>query len=231
MGLYDRSYGSKYHTLPKYAPSRDIAKLIRADIKAAVAEGKLPKAKYSVTTESYSGGSSINIRIQDLPGAWVPLTEQERVEQEARYGYIGHETKLSPEAAAALKIVEGFHWDYNYNGSNSQIDYFDVNYYGHAEVESEWHSEFRAEEKAKAEAKKAAAAVAPAPAPYVSPRVLKCDKDGYFPTGEGRYRHRCGEVATVIQKSKSRHVLDHPRCEAHARGSVRPIVVQEGTSA
>jgi hypothetical protein len=231
MGLYDRSYGSKYHTLPKYAPSRDIAKLIRADIKAEVAAGRLPKATYSVTTESYSGGSSINISIRHLAGAWVPLTEQERVEQESRYGYIGHQTKLSPEAAAALKIVEGIHASYNYNGSNSQIDYFDVNYYGHADVESQWHAEFRIEEKIKADAKKAAKAVAPPLAPYVSPRALKCDKDGYFPTNDNRYRHRCGEVATVIQKSKSRYVFDHPRCDAHARGSVRPIVVQEGASA
>lgn len=55
----------------KYAATSDlnttqIAALVRADIKAAVKSGALPKASYSVRTSRYSMGSSITVGVSGL---------------------------------------------------------------------------------------------------------------------------------------------------------------------
>ena len=44
-----------------------LAKLIRQDIQTALAAGDLPRAKYSVTTDKYSMGSSITVVATKLP--------------------------------------------------------------------------------------------------------------------------------------------------------------------
>ena len=68
--MYERSYGTKYqefHTDANgervYRSAAEIAKAIRADIKAAVKAGELPKARYSVKSDSYTGGSSVDVTI------------------------------------------------------------------------------------------------------------------------------------------------------------------------
>lgn len=63
--MYERSYGAKYD---KNLSTTQIAALVREEIKAAVKAGTLPAGKYSVRSQSYSGGSSIDVRISGLTG-------------------------------------------------------------------------------------------------------------------------------------------------------------------
>lgn len=72
--MYERSYGDKYADLGgKYQPAAFIAKLMRQDIRAALAADALPgsAANYSVKIENYSGGRSIRIKAVDMPELWV----------------------------------------------------------------------------------------------------------------------------------------------------------------
>lgn len=156
--MYERSYGSKYAEFftnedgtHRWRTAAEIAAAIRADIKAAVKAGDLPKeAKYSVTCENYSGGRSINVVVRDLPGAWVPADSEEAAPH--RWGVEGN--VLSLTAKAVQDKVKEIHGAYNYDGSEAMVDYYDVNYYGDAKIEDEWSADFRARQKAAKAAKK-----------------------------------------------------------------------------
>lgn len=141
------SYGAKYEQV-KHLSTTEIAKLIRADIKLArkvetklgtaagadiaivdglAALASMPKTiKVSVRSEYFSGGSSIDVRVYNLP--------------EKGWGYV-HEEYPRPhwtpgaELSAILDALAEIHRAYNYNGSDAMVDYFDVNYYGHVDVD------------------------------------------------------------------------------------------------
>ena len=138
MAYPDKSYGSKY-AANKDASTTDIAKMIRADIKAAVKSGELPKAKYSVRSDYYSMGSSINVRISNVPGptfnaAWFVWNEANPY---ARGGSGPEEARerFAPKVTDALKKLEEIVDAYNYNGSDSSTDYYDVNFSGSVSAE------------------------------------------------------------------------------------------------
>ena len=163
---YERSYGYKYHEAPAYSSAARIAKLIRAEIKVAVAEGLLPGApvKYSVTSESYSGGQSISVTVKNWAGAWVVCDGGQGCRDvwcvnrnDPAYAHGAQEHKvLSEDAAAARVTLERIHNGFNHDGSDSQTDYFDVRYYGTVQFEDDESAQWRADQKAKNEAKKAA---------------------------------------------------------------------------
>ncbi|MFI5864547.1 hypothetical protein [Streptomyces sp. NPDC051546] len=147
--LPDVRYGSRYEQV-KHLSTTEIAKRIRADIKLArKVEAKLgtetgsevavtdslaalatmpKKIKVSVRTDYFSGGSSIDVRVYNLP--------------EKGWGYI-EETDMwgkprwveGPELSAILTALKEIHRAYNFNGSDSMVDYFHVNYYGQVEVD------------------------------------------------------------------------------------------------
>lgn len=147
------SYGTKY-AATKDLNRVEIAKLIRADIKAAVANGSLPKASYSVKTESYAGGGSINVRIANVEKPGFVLANADRIRwdhenphaglcgcpSEARWLYSG-------DARELLRAVDAIMGAYNYDGSDIQSDYFNVRFYGHAEFSHAWADERIASEK------------------------------------------------------------------------------------
>lgn len=62
--------GAKFESVRNFAIAT-IAAHVRADIKSAVAAGKLPRAKYSVKSSSYSMGRSIDIVIGGLADSFV----------------------------------------------------------------------------------------------------------------------------------------------------------------
>jgi hypothetical protein len=65
----------------------EIAKLIRNDIKAAVKAGKLPTGiKVSVTTDTYSMGSSIRVSVRELPAGY-PLHNPARIAYVLAHGF------------------------------------------------------------------------------------------------------------------------------------------------
>lgn len=147
--MYERSYGYRYGEVESgHAP--DIAKRMRQDIKEAIAEGLLPgkPVVYSVTSETYSMGQSIDITVK----GWVGDVYQDQ----ERYGSGFGRTTLTPEAEAIKMTLDRIHGAYNHDGSEIQVDYFDVRYYGHVKFEDPQTAAWRAEEAAKAKAKRAA---------------------------------------------------------------------------
>jgi hypothetical protein len=138
---YAKTYGDKYKDIPEYASATEIAKVIRADIKAARGEGLLPSRwKYSVTRRNGGGSSVIDIEVKSNGEAWVaedtskcPLdgrTMQTACIPYAHYSrYCEGAKRLSEEAQAAKDALERISRAYNHNGSDIMTDYFDVRYY------------------------------------------------------------------------------------------------------
>lgn len=128
--MNERTTGSKYDAK---LSKTEIAKRIRADIKAAIAAGELPKGiKVGVRTKYFAGGSSIDLTITEFPGAvlnpaHVYANELSVFESRCRMLY-------TLEVRKALATLDAIMGAYNYDGSDSQFDHFDVNFYGHVSV-------------------------------------------------------------------------------------------------
>jgi hypothetical protein len=115
----------------KYDRDRDvasIAKLLRADIKAARKDGTLvlpADTKVSVTIDRFSMGCSVHVRIYDLPAELMynaPGTELTN-----GYPYSGGSHPYRQAAEARIKeLMDAYLRD----NSDSQSDYSDVNFYG-----------------------------------------------------------------------------------------------------
>jgi hypothetical protein len=134
---------------------------------------------YSVTMDRFSGGSSIDVRVKDCADAWMPCpgyrvgTRHELPgggwtatgcgnpwckaggEHKDKTGAEDHEV-LTEEAMAAKMTLERIHGAFNHDGSDSMVDYFDVNYYGHVDFQDARSARFEAEEKARKAARRAA---------------------------------------------------------------------------
>ncbi|MCR4330240.1 MAG: hypothetical protein NUV65_06885 [Candidatus Roizmanbacteria bacterium] len=129
-------YGSKLDT--KLSTTEE-AKLIRADIKEAVKTGLLPKAKYSVRTKYFSGGSSIDVRISDVKTPIINLDWIERVMTEAHWQYNTPACmKYTDTGRSILWTVEAIVNQYNFDKSEPMVDYFFVNFYSSVEYNWQW---------------------------------------------------------------------------------------------
>lgn len=134
----NRWYGAKYDHDYRLS-TVDIAKLIRQDIKVARKVAKMAatpgsiavadpiadapaEIKFSVRSQYFSGGSSIDIHIVGIPAAWGWETREDR------YGYMT-EMATAPLAALAREL-KSIMDAYNHDGSDSQFDHFDVRFYG-----------------------------------------------------------------------------------------------------
>lgn len=149
--LPDVRYGAKYDQV-KNLSTTEIAKIIRADIKLArkietklgaatggevalvdslSALASMPKQiKVSVRSQYYSGGSSIDVRVYNLPEkGWGHVQETDMWGQ----------PRWVPgtQLRAILTALEEIHGAYNFNGSDMMVDYYYVNYSGHVEVDYE----------------------------------------------------------------------------------------------
>lgn len=131
--------GAKYDG--SYLPTTEIARLIRSDIKMAVKIAKMEAApgavaefsafaaapdglKYGVTTQYFSGGSSISIRVKNVPCDWGYVMED-------RYGN-GQECEFpSPSLRAVGQELADIMNAYNFDDSDSMVDHFHVRFYGH----------------------------------------------------------------------------------------------------
>jgi hypothetical protein len=127
--MYPMWYGSAY--------DRDMTvKQCAAEIRKALRRlsrskhSPLSGAEVSVRYRSFSGGSAIDVRL----GLPYPV----RVDDEQTEMVNRSEGKrwpwLTDQARAALQIGEDLHNAYNFDGSNSMVDYFHVKYYGSADV-------------------------------------------------------------------------------------------------
>lgn len=138
---YPIAHGTKYN---RDLDVRDIAKLVRADIKAAAGPvpHRLPAGfRAGVRISRYSMGRSIDVTIKAVPG--VTVRNPARVEFEETGGgiYDGRmpeEARFvhTAEARAILEAVKDIVDAYNFDGSDVQSDYFHVNFYSDVRFES-----------------------------------------------------------------------------------------------
>lgn len=137
--MYEVAYGSKYSEV-KNASTVGIAKLIRNDIKRHIEAGCLPDGKYSVRSKYFSGGSSIDIQVSNIEHAaytdeYVNCVKNNLpVREWPRSCY-------TPVAQNVLDTLKAIANQYNYDGSETQVDYFNVNFYFHASFDWQWLKE------------------------------------------------------------------------------------------
>jgi hypothetical protein len=149
--LPEGSYGSKYEEVKRLSTT-EIAKRIRADIKLArkvetklgaatgsdvalvdplAALATMPKTiKVSVRTDYYSGGSSIDVRVYNLPEKGWGYVEEPYDWDRSRTHWVP-----GPQLKPILDALKEIHWSYNYDRSDAMVDHFDRNYGGHVDVD------------------------------------------------------------------------------------------------
>lgn len=120
----------------KYAATADldlaaVAKLVRADIKAAIKVGQLPAGKYAVTIHRYSMGQSLNVRAM-VPGMVVrcPI----RAAAEAA-GDMAVRSLFTAEATAVREELESIMAAYNRREDHAQSDYHHNKFFAFARVD------------------------------------------------------------------------------------------------
>jgi hypothetical protein len=142
-GQYGYFAGSKYD--PKLDIA-EIAKRVRAEIKDACKAGTLPQGAYRVTISRFSGGRSLTVRV--APHAAFPLLNPERARLEATqpgaFFPDCHYPRYTPEARAMLDQLRAIVGAYQYDRSDAQSDYFDVNFYEHVNVDGDAEAASRA---------------------------------------------------------------------------------------
>lgn len=117
--------GTKYDSKLDVA---EIAKRLRTEIREAVKTGVLPKLKCSVRIDRYSMGQSIDVTVTEYDGPVLnPNYDRMSALEDNRHEYL-------PEIRAAVAKIQAMMDAYNYDNSDTMTDYFDVNFYGHAQV-------------------------------------------------------------------------------------------------
>ena len=118
-----------------YEPNLDvaeIAKTLRSDYKAWVKSGDLPERfKTSVRISRFAGGQAIDVTVSGVNTE--PVAPEEPWMPERRVA--------AADVLALTKIEERMQ-SFNYDRSNSQVDYFDVNFYGTVSVDGSGSSQW-----------------------------------------------------------------------------------------
>ncbi len=147
------AYSHQYTEGEKYQESKnltikEITALVRKEIRVEFKGWKI-----SVSKETYAGGASINVNIKDSP---IKLynSEYARLKQLEDHGsavreytdqaFKSYDITLdsliyTDEGAVVLKRLKEIVEQYNFDDSDSMIDYFHVNYYSHVGVD--WEAE------------------------------------------------------------------------------------------
>lgn len=109
----------------------EIAKLFRADVKAAVRAGEIAKGvKLSIRTDYFSGGSAIRVKIVAAPFGMVNPAGVASVIADVRCG-VPH---LTADGAALVANLSSMLDAYNRKDIDSQTDYFNVRFWGSVDV-------------------------------------------------------------------------------------------------
>ena len=152
--MTERVYGAKYQRELDVA---EIAKRVRVDIKDAVKVGALPKGKYSVTIARYSMGQSIDVcwrwddSVKELLLNGRRLYYEALMPHHSSHHYPAEaQERFSTNGRACTGALERILSAYNYDHSDSQSDYSDVNCHEHIHVDSRWEDERRKIEGAEA---------------------------------------------------------------------------------
>ena len=106
-----------------------LAKLIRQDIQTAVTSGELPRAKYSVTTDKYSMGSSITVVAAKLPFPVLDAKAFAMTKWGPEFDREHFRSRYTPEAESLQQkletIVGAYHWD----RSDPMTDYYNERFH------------------------------------------------------------------------------------------------------
>lgn len=128
--------GDKYETT-KSLDVAEIAKLVRKDIKSCKKIGVIPKgAKVSVRISRFSGGTSIDMTIREVPGmqvhnpAWLDWGINPETKHKA-YPTLVELPRYTPEAKDLKETLTSIVNRYNYDKSDSMTDYYNVRFYEH----------------------------------------------------------------------------------------------------
>jgi hypothetical protein len=141
-GPSNESRGSKFAATRELS-CKDIAARIRADIKEALKAGRLPSGVRVRCYMPHHG--SIEVRVTELPDGFPVLNpkfalwckEHGRSDGDSWDGpwAHGYRDTRSDEVNALLDALGSIHAAYNRDNSDSQSDYFDVRYFGRAEID------------------------------------------------------------------------------------------------
>lgn len=136
----------------------DIAERVRFFLKK-----QYPACKFSITTQRYSGGRSMDIRLMSAPfevfkapsidalprngfgtdedkmNAWKHTIEKGH--HQVNNYYIAEDAYLTEEAKTLFQFMNACAQAYNYDDSDGMIDYFDTNFYYHLSV-GKWDKPF-----------------------------------------------------------------------------------------
>jgi hypothetical protein len=128
------SYGSKYDAS---LSRKDVAALVRKEIRAAIKAGSLPPVKVSVRVDD----SSIDAVVTSVPTSLRLFNPAHlKFYEEHPYDVPEHSIpRYTSEATAVLEAVKGMLDAYNYNLSDTQVDYHNVNFC--SSVKFDWKSE------------------------------------------------------------------------------------------
>ena len=120
------------NTVNSTSSLKDIAKAIRADIKAAKKAGKLPASvKVAVRGRSFAGGCALDVTVTACA---FQIQSDERIQwviDNPHIGYFDAPEKFTTEAAATLKAIDAIVAPYHWSESDSQTDYWANNFFFH----------------------------------------------------------------------------------------------------
>ena len=128
----ENSTGTKY-AATKDMDIKDIAKLVRSDIKASIKAGQIPAGKYGVKISRYSMGQSMDVTITDVD---IQIYNVEKVYAEERRENTDGMSWYSEEGRAVLKTVQGILDAYNFDKSKMIEDYHHQKFYGNVTYDS-----------------------------------------------------------------------------------------------
>jgi hypothetical protein len=147
--MYERKYGSRYKEVET---AKEAAAIIRKEVRALTKDpdSALYECQVSVRYRSFAGGCAIDRYISapfharhDYGQAWpedpndkclVCGTTRYRVTEANRTaGHFGT-SWLSLVAVKAIDEVDAIANAFNHNGSEPQVDYWDVRFYGHTTI-------------------------------------------------------------------------------------------------
>jgi len=127
--MYERTYNSNYDSS---LSTTDIAKKVRQEIAKMKKTGDLDKGfKFSIRAEYFSGGSAIRASITAVPEG-VEAYNSEYYDAYNRGESTYAMSRFSAPVKAASEKVLALINSFNYDGSESMVDYFDVNFYCHS---------------------------------------------------------------------------------------------------
>lgn len=122
-----RHYGAKYD---KTLRVKDVAKVIRSEIKDAVKAGTLPDLKYTVRSSS----RSINVGVPGDAGLKNPTWHVIRAKFPHEYVTGEYVPFLTPEGKRVKELLERMLAEHNHDGSDLMTDYFDMKFYAFVDM-------------------------------------------------------------------------------------------------